>query len=102
MKTIATEIRSFLDSTRLTQSRLSVESGVPASTICNLLKGKRQNLLGPNQDAIRAAMARLAASPPPSPSPIAASDELHELSDGMVSIPSYIAEVVVQGILEKR
>lgn len=60
MKTIATEIRNFLELTGFTQRRLSLESGVPASTICNLLKGKRQNLLGPNQDNIRAAMSRLA------------------------------------------
>ena len=59
MKTIATEIREFLDQTGLPQSRLSAESGVPASTICNLLKGKRKHLLGPNQDNIRAAMFRL-------------------------------------------
>lgn len=59
MKTIAVEIREFLDQTGLTQRRLSVESGIPASTICNLLKGKRRNLLGPNQDNIRAAMSRL-------------------------------------------
>ena len=61
MKTIATEIREFLAQTGVTQSRLSRESGVPASTICNLLKGKRHNLLGPNQDNIRDAMARLSA-----------------------------------------
>ena len=59
MNTISTEIREFLDQTGFTQRRLSVESGVPASTICNLLKGKRKHLLGPNQDNIRAAMFRL-------------------------------------------
>lgn len=62
MKTIATEIREFLAQTGITQRRLSIESGVPASTICNLLKGKRHNLLGPNQDNIRDAMTRLSAS----------------------------------------
>ena len=65
MKTIATEIRAFLDQTGLTQSRLSAESGVAASTICNLLKGKRQHLLGPNQDNIRAAMSRLSLTAAP-------------------------------------
>ena len=66
MKTIATEIREFLDQTGLPQSRLSAESGVPASTLCNLLKGKRQHLLGPNQDNIRAAMSRLSLTAAPS------------------------------------
>ena len=69
MKTITTEIREFLDQTGLPQSRLSAESGVPASTICNLLKGKRQHLLGPNQDNIRAAMSRLSLTVAPSTPP---------------------------------
>lgn len=56
MKTIADEIHSFLESTGVSQATLSATSGVPASTICNLLKGKRKNLLGPNQDAIRRAI----------------------------------------------
>ena len=62
MNTIATEIRSFIETTGITQAKLSVESGIPASTICNLLKGKRKNLIGPNQDSIRAAMKRLSMS----------------------------------------
>lgn len=66
MKTIATEIREFLGATGITQHRLSVESGVPASTICNLLKGKRKHLLGPNQDNIREAMRRLSVPGTPS------------------------------------
>lgn len=56
MKTIADEIKTFLQATGTSQAALSAASGIPASTICNLLKGKRKNLLGPNQDAIRAAM----------------------------------------------
>lgn len=59
MKKIADEIRLFLEATGTSQAALSASSGVPASTICNLLKGKRKNLLGPNQDAIRAAMQRI-------------------------------------------
>ncbi len=61
MKKIADEIRLFLEATGTSQATLSACSGVPASTICNLLKGKRKNLLGPNQDAIRAAMQKLQA-----------------------------------------
>jgi antitoxin component HigA of HigAB toxin-antitoxin module len=60
MKTIAEEIRSFMEATGASQAALSAISGVPASTICNLLKGKRKHLLGPNQDAIRAAMRDMA------------------------------------------
>jgi len=59
MKTIADEIKTFLEATGISQAMLSATSGVPASTICNLLKGKRKNLLGPNQDAIRSAMSSL-------------------------------------------
>ena len=59
MKTIADEIQIFLEATGVSQATLSATSGVPASTICNLLKGKRKNLLGPNQDAIRSAMQEL-------------------------------------------
>lgn len=62
MKTISEEIRLFLEVTGISQAGLSAASGVPASTICNLLKGKRKNLLGPNQDAIRAAMRALRAN----------------------------------------
>ena len=64
MKTISDEIKIFLEATGCTQASLSAASGVPASTICNLLKGKRKNLLGPNQDAIRRAMQMLTATPP--------------------------------------
>ena len=59
MKTIADEIKTFLEATGVSQATLSATSGVPASTICNLLNGKRKNLLGPNQDAIRSAMSVL-------------------------------------------
>lgn len=59
MNTIAVEIRSFLERSGVSQARLAAESGVPASTICNLLKGKRRHLLGPNQDAVRSAMLRI-------------------------------------------
>ena len=61
MKTISDEIKSFLEATGCTQASLSAASGIPPSTICNLLKGKRKNLLGPNQDAVRLAMRKLSA-----------------------------------------
>ncbi len=70
MKTIAEEIRTFLEATGVSQASLSARSGVPASTICNLLKGKRKHLLGPNQDAIRSAMSALRqANHPPEAAP---------------------------------
>lgn len=69
MKTIADEIHSFLEATGISQATLSATSGVPASTICNLLKGKRKNLLGPNQDAIRNAIRELSAKHQPPPQP---------------------------------
>ncbi len=65
MKTIADEIKSFLEATGASQATLSAASGVPASTICNLLKGKRKNLIGPNQDAIRKAIRELSEKHPP-------------------------------------
>jgi len=65
MKTIADEIKTFLEATGVSQATLSATSGVPASTICNLLKGKRKNLLGPNQDAIRNAIHKLSQQQPP-------------------------------------
>ena len=59
MKNIADEIRHCLEVTGATQRALSLASGVPASTICNLLQGKRRNLFGDNQDKLRAAMSRM-------------------------------------------
>ena len=57
MKTIAMEIREWLAADeKNTQATLSKRSGVPRSTICNLLRGKRKNVIGPNQDALRKAM----------------------------------------------
>lgn len=67
MKTIADEIQSFIEATGISQATLSATSGVPASTICNILKGKRKNLLGPNQDAIRNAIRELSAKQQPPP-----------------------------------
>jgi len=64
MKTIAEEIHAFMLATGVRQATLAAASGIPASTICNILKGKRKNLLGPNQDAIRKAMCRLSLPPP--------------------------------------
>ena len=58
---IAEEIRKFLVASGLPAIRLSEMSGVPCSTISNLLRGKRKHVIGPNQDALRAAMCRLLA-----------------------------------------
>ena len=69
MKTISDEIKTFLEATGCTQASLSAASGVPASTICNILKGKRKNLMGPNQDAVRRAMQVLAAELHLNPAP---------------------------------
>jgi transcriptional regulator with XRE-family HTH domain len=66
MKTIAEEIRFFLKASGVRQAALAEASGVPASTICNILKGKRKNLIGPNQDAIRNAI-RMLDQPTPQP-----------------------------------
>ena len=63
MKTIVDELKEFFDRTGRKQADLAAASGVPASTICNLLKGKRKHLLGPNQDAVRKAMQELKAGP---------------------------------------
>lgn len=60
MTDITSEIMDFLDKTGCSQRRLALESGVPASSICNLIKRKRFNLYGSSQDRLRLAMARLA------------------------------------------
>ena len=64
MKTIADEIRSFIEATGVRQADLARTSGVPASTICDLANGKRKNVIGTNQDKLRAAMTILLASTP--------------------------------------
>lgn len=64
MKTITEELHIFFESTGYPQSALAKASGVPASTICNLLKGKRKNVLGRSQDLLRRAMVELTACPP--------------------------------------
>ena len=65
MKTIVEELRIFFDSTDYRQAALAKASGVPASTICNLLKGNRKNVLGHSQDSLRRAMAELLSQRPP-------------------------------------
>lgn len=60
MRTIADEIRDFLASTGHRQAALSVASGVPPSTLSNLLKGRRKGVHGTTQDALRNAMLNLA------------------------------------------
>ena len=58
---IKEELKTFFDATGLRQIALSRASGVPCSTISNLLSGKRKHVIGPNQDALRDAMRRLEA-----------------------------------------
>jgi len=65
MKTIADEINEFIQATGIKQRQLAIASGVPASTICNLLSGKRKNVLGHSQDALRRAMKGLSTVPTP-------------------------------------
>ena len=60
MSDITTEILDFLSKTGCSQRRLAMESGVPAPTICNLIKRKRFNLYGSSQDRLRLAMLRIA------------------------------------------
>ena len=60
MANITSEILDFLNKTGCSQRRLALESGVPASTICNLIKRKRFNLYGSSQDRLRVAMLRIA------------------------------------------
>lgn len=60
MKTIADEVREFTEATGVKQKELALASGVPASTICNLVKGRRKNVFGFTQDALRKAMMELA------------------------------------------
>ena len=55
------ELKDFFNRTGLRQIELVRASGVPGSTVCNLLHGKQRNVIGPNQDALRAAMRRLEA-----------------------------------------
>lgn len=59
MKQITTQLKNFFEEVGCTQAELARTSGVPASTICLLLKGKRKNVIGPNQDALRDAMSVL-------------------------------------------
>ena len=60
MTNITSEILDFLSKTGCSQRRLAMESGVPASTICNLIKRKRFNIYGSSQDRLRLAMSRIA------------------------------------------
>ena len=69
MKTIADEIREFLEVTGTTQTVLSAASGVPCSTLSNLVRGRRKGVHGITQDALRAAMRRLTTTPASTPAP---------------------------------
>ena len=62
MQTITDELKFFFATTGFKQADLAKASGVPAPTICNLLKGHRKNLWGKNQDAIRKAIKELTAA----------------------------------------
>ena len=70
MEPIKKQLIDFFLETGCTQLLLSKKSKVPASTICLLLKGKRKNVIGPNQDALRKAMEdiRLGIKSPTTPS----------------------------------
>lgn len=58
---IAQEVRDFLIETGLRAVVLSKASGIPQSTISNLVHGQRRNVFGSTQDKLRAAMRMLRA-----------------------------------------
>lgn len=53
MANITHEIRECLRITGKPQRALAIVSGIPAPTICNLLKGKQADVLATTQDALR-------------------------------------------------
>lgn len=59
MKTIAEEIKTFLEETGHSQAMLARSSDVFPSTICNLVKGNRQDVSSRTADALRMAMKKL-------------------------------------------
>lgn len=59
MKNITDEIRDCLRKTGTRQATLALLSGVPSSTICNLLKGRRKGVHGTTQDALREAIKKI-------------------------------------------
>lgn len=59
MKNISEEIQDFLIVTGLTQIALAKASNLSPSTICNLLKRNRKDLMGSSKDRLRAAMDKL-------------------------------------------
>ena len=61
MSTLQTEIQDFLAATGCKQIELAKAAGISPSSICNLLKGRRKELVGSRQDRLREAMRRLGA-----------------------------------------